>query len=75
LIQLREKNGIISQADLMVASPNALTNMDEYITNFPSMTVAIDIRTAVGAANDLQRAVINFRQKKDSPYTIETFEE
>lgn len=75
LIQLREKNGVISRADLMVVAPNALTNMDEYITNFPSMTVAVDIRTTIGVSGDLQRAVIRFRPSKDRPYTIETFEE
>jgi type II secretory pathway component PulK len=75
LLQIREKKGIISRADLIVAAPNALTNMDEYITNFSSMTVAVDIRTLVGESNDLQRAVISFSQKKDRPYTIETFEE
>jgi len=75
LIQLREKSGVISRADLMVVAPNSLTNMDEYITNFPSMTVAVDIRTTVGVSNDLQRAVIRFRPNKDRPYTIETFEE
>lgn len=75
LIQVREKNGVLSRADLMVAAPNALTNMDEYITNFPSMTVAVDIRTTIGVSGDLQRAVIRFRPSKDRPYTIETFEE
>jgi type II secretory pathway component PulK len=75
LIQLREKNGVISRVDLMVAAPNALTNMDEYITNFPSLTVAVDIRTTIGVSSDLQRAVISFKQNKDQPYTIESFEE
>lgn len=75
LLQLREKNGIISRYDIMTIAPNALTNMDEYITNFPSMTVAVDIRTTVGGANDQQRAVISFRGKKDNPFTIEQFVE
>ncbi|MFA7403358.1 MAG: hypothetical protein WC007_05155 [Pelobacteraceae bacterium] len=75
LVQLREKNGVIRRADLMVAAPNALTKMDEYITNFPSMTVAVDIRTTIGLSGDLQRAVISFKQNINHPYTIETFEE
>jgi DNA uptake protein ComE-like DNA-binding protein len=75
LIRLREKNGVISRVDLMVAAPNALTNMDESITNFPSMTVAVDIRTTIRASGDLQRAVISFKRHRDRPYTIETFEE
>jgi type II secretory pathway component PulK len=75
LLQLREKKGVLSRADIIRFDPNALTNMDEYITNFPSMAVVIDIRTTVGVSGDLQRAVINFRQRSDRPYTIETFEE
>lgn len=75
LIQLREKNGVISRADIVVDAPNALTNMDEYITNFPSLTVAVDIRTSIGVSGDFQRAIINFKAHKDRPYTIETFEE
>jgi general secretion pathway protein K len=75
LIQLRDKNGVISRADLMVLAPNELTNMDEYISNFPSKTVAVDIRTSIGVSGDLQRAVIRFKAGIDRPYTIENFEE
>jgi general secretion pathway protein K len=75
LIQLREKKGIITRTDLMAFAPNALTNVDEYITNFPSRTVAVDIRTRIGVSGDLQRAVISFKMVRDRPYTIETFEE
>jgi general secretion pathway protein K len=75
LVQLREKNGLISASDLFVIAPNALTKMPEYNINFPSLTVGIDIRTNIGVSADLQRAVIRFGQSKDRPYTVETFEE
>lgn len=75
LIQLREKKGVINSADLMVANPNALTNMDEYITNLPSLSVAVDIRTNIGVSSDFQSAIIRFIANKDRPYTIEIFEE
>lgn len=76
LIQLREKTGVIPREELLAVAPNALTSMDEYITNFPSMAVAVEIRSNIGAAVDLQRAIISFRSRKDRrPYTIETFGE
>jgi type II secretory pathway component PulK len=75
LIKIREKNGLLSRADLMAYAPNALTNMDEYITNFPSLTVAVDVRTTIGESGDKQCAIVNFKQRKERPYTIETFEE
>ncbi|MEI6206355.1 MAG: hypothetical protein WCP20_06210 [Desulfuromonadales bacterium] len=75
LIQLREKKGVLSRADLMVFDPNALTSKDEYITNFPSKTVAVNISTTIGVSGDLQHAVISFRARTDRPYTIETFGE
>jgi type II secretory pathway component PulK len=75
LVKIRDKNGLISRADIMAYAPNALTNMDEYITNFPSLTVAVDVRTTIGESGDMQRAIVNFKQRKDRPYTIETFEE
>ena len=75
LIQLREKNMILSRADIVALTPNALTNTYEYITNFPSKTVAVDLRTTIGVSGDFQRAVINFEANIYRPYTIETFEE
>jgi hypothetical protein len=75
LIALREKNGILSGVNLAGVVPNSLTMTDEYITNFPSMTVMIDIRTTIGVSNDFQRAAINFKATKDRPFTIESFEE
>lgn len=75
LIQIREKTGVLTRSDLLALAPNALTNITEYITNFPSMSIAVDVRTTIGTSTDLQRTFINFRQNNDRPYTIESFAE
>ncbi|GAM08226.1 general secretion pathway protein K [Geobacter sp. OR-1] len=75
LVMLRGKTGVLTHADLLAASANTLTFDDEYITNFPSLTVAIDIRTRISAAGDAVKALIRFKPGQDRPYTVEKYDE
>lgn len=74
LVQLRDKKGFLTQTDLIGQTGNGLTFMDEYITTFPSMTLAVDIRTRVNEAGCFIKAIINFRPGREKPFAVEKFE-
>jgi general secretion pathway protein K len=75
LVQLREKKGVVSYPDIMAAGGNGLTLMDEYVTFFPSFTVALDIRTRINEAGDSMHAIVRFRPNTEKPFTVEKFDE
>jgi general secretion pathway protein K len=75
LVAVREKNGVLSNADLIAIGRNDLTNIDGYITNIPSKTLAVEVRTRINDAGDVEHAIISFRPRNERFVTVEKFDE